>query len=99
MVKDIILEEDNDLSINSDGDFLVADSDQQHVILLLNTFFGQWKEFPFCGLGIIRYLNSSGQQQTLRRAITVQLIADGYDVKDVTFKSGELYNIDATRIE
>lgn len=99
MVKDIILDNDNDLTINSDGDFMVADSDQQHIILLLNTSFGQWKEFPFCGLGIIRYLNSSGQQQTLRRAITVQLIADGYNVKDVTFRNGEIYNIDATRIE
>jgi hypothetical protein len=99
MVKDIILDEDNDLTINSLGDFTINDSDQQHVILLINTSFGQWKQFPFCGLGIIRYLNGSGQQQSLRRAITVHLTADGYNVKDVVFRAGELYNIDAFRNE
>ena len=99
MVKDIILDDDNDLVINSLGDFDVKDSDQQHVVLLINTFIGQWKQFPYCGVGIIRYLNSSGQQQTLRRNITVQMIADGYKVNEIILKENSLYYIDAKRIE
>lgn len=97
MVKDIILDDDNDIIINSLGDFSVLDSDQQHVILIINTFLGQWKESPYTGVGIVRYLNSSGQQQTLRRNMTVQMIADGYTVREIILKDNELYYIDATR--
>lgn len=98
MVKDIILADDNDLIINSTGDFDVKESDQQHVILLINTFLGQWKQDPLVGVGIINYLASSGQQQTLRREITVQMIADGYDVKEIILKDNALYYIDANRV-
>lgn len=99
MVKDIILDESNDLVINSLGDFDVKDSDQQHVILIINTFLGQWKQSPFTGVGIINYLASSGQQQTLKREMTVQMIADGYDVKEIILKDNELYYIDANRVQ
>lgn len=99
MVKDIILDDDNDLVINALGDFDVKDSDQQHVVLLINTYLGQWKQFPFLGVGIIQYLNSSGQQQVLKRAITVQMIADGYAVRDIIIKDNALYYIDANRVE
>lgn len=98
MVKDIILDDSNDLVINSSGDFDVKDSDQQHVILLINTFVGQWKQDPFVGVGIINYLASSGQQQTLKREITVQMIADGYQVNEIILKDNALYYIDANRV-
>jgi len=97
-VSDIILDESNDLTINSLGDFTVGDSDQQHVVLIINTFLGQWKQSPFTGVGAIRFINSAGQQQTLRRAITVQMIADGYTVNDIILKGNEIYYIDANRI-
>ena len=98
MVKDIILDDSNDLVINSLGDFDVKDSDQQHVVLIINTFLGHWKQSPFLGVGIIRYLNSSGQQQVLKRNITVQMIADGYSVREIILKDNELYYIDANRL-
>lgn len=97
--KDIILDDSNDLVINSLGDFDVQDSDQQHVILIVNTYLGQWKQSPFVGVGIIRYLNSSGQQQTLKRNMTVQMIADGYQVNEIILKENTLYYIDANRLE
>lgn len=98
MVKDVILDDSNDLSITDNGDFSILDSDQQHVILIINTYFGQWKQSPFLGVGIIRYLNSSGQQNVLKRNITVQMIADGYKVNDIILKDNQLYYIDAIRL-
>ena len=97
-VKDIILDDSNDLTINALGDFMVSDSDQQHVVLIINTFLGQWKQSPFTGVGIVRYINSAGQQNTLKRAITVQMIADGYNVNDIILKDNSIYYIDANRI-
>lgn len=78
MVKDILIGDDADLVISDSGDFSTGDSDQQHVVLLINTFVGNWKQFPTCGVGIINYLASSGQGAALRRSINVQLSADGY---------------------
>ena len=97
MVKDIILTEENDLMFEN-GDFVVNDSDQQHVLLILNTNQGSWKQFPFLAVGIRRYLNSSGQSQVLRRSIQVQLEADGYNVKDVIVQNNDVYSIDANRL-
>ncbi len=98
MVKDIILDENNDLIINQFGDFDVKESDQQHVVLIINTFQGNWKQYPLLGVGIINYLRSSGQQQVLRRNITVQMIADGYQVNEIILKDNAIYYIDAKRI-
>lgn len=97
MVKDIILDDDNDTVIKN-GDFLVRESDEQHIILIINLFVGDIKLFPFCGVGAIRYLSSSGQQQTLRRSIEVQLQADGYSKPDVILKNNSIYYVDAKRV-
>jgi hypothetical protein len=85
MVKDIILDDLGDLSFEN-GDFKVAESDQQHCILLINTFAGNWKQSPLCGVGIIQYLASAGQGAALKRSINIQLKADGYTKIDVVLK-------------
>jgi hypothetical protein len=101
MVKDIILNDSGDLSFEN-GDFKIGDSDQQHVILLINTYAGAWKQNPTCGVGIMQYLCSSGQGATLRRSIEVQLKADGYNVGDVTLQENPNgyfdYSLDAERL-
>lgn len=86
-VKDIMLDDDYDLLI-AGGDFVVNESDQQSIILIMNTYVGAWKQFPTCGLGISQYRASSGQAQILKRNIAVQLAADGFTVNDVVLKIG-----------
>ena len=44
MVKDIDLETDLDLKI-IDGDFVISDSDQNHVINILKSYAGGYKQF------------------------------------------------------
>lgn len=100
MVQDILIDDDADLRIEN-GDFVVGDSDQQHVVLLINTFAGHWKQFPTCGVGIIQYMASAGQGSVLKRSINVQLTADGY--RDITVDLRENpsglfeYDVSATR--
>lgn len=69
----------NDLLIEN-GDLLISESDQQHVVDTLSAFPGWWKQFPADGVGILRYLKSSGKEQQLCRDAKIQLIADGYQV-------------------
>lgn len=80
MNKDIALSA-NDLYI-SNGDFAISESDNQHIADSLNAFPGWWKENPADGVGVFAYYNSAGQEQTLKRAIQIQLTSDGYKVSN-----------------
>lgn len=79
--KDFELNE-NDLVIK-DGDFVIAESDQQHIEDTINAFPGWWKENPADGVGVFQYVNSAGQEQTIRREIQIQLQSDNYQSSPV----------------
>ena len=98
-VKDIKLDDYFDLVIEN-GDFKVSSSDMQHIQLICITDLGHWKQFPLMGVGIQKYIASSGQQEALKRAINIQLAADGYKVNQVLVKGTNEdfeYSIDAIR--
>ena len=100
MVEDILLDNTGDLQFKN-GDFDIGLSDEQHVILIVNTMPGSFKQFPLLGVGIIQYSASSGQSATLRRSINIQLNSDGYTNIDVALKeNGEtfMYNVSAERL-
>lgn len=84
--KDFLLDDDGDLAIKN-GDFAIGRSDQQHVEDIINSYPGWWKEYPQVGVGVMNYLNSSGQQQKLQRSIIIQLQADGYVVSNPTVEN------------
>jgi len=84
--KDIELNSSLDLNI-SNGDFVVSESTQQEILLIVNTEVGSWKEFPLCGVGIDKYINSSGQQGKLKREISIQLEQDGLSIDPVSVGS------------
>jgi hypothetical protein len=70
---------DNDLYIDPNtGDFVIAQSDEQHVQDTIAAFPGWWKQYPADGVGVFAYQNSSGQQQVLARIMIQQLQSDGY---------------------
>ena len=98
-VKDIILDDDFDLIIEN-GDFKVSESDMQHIQLICITDLGHWKNAPLLGVGIEKYISSSGQTDALKRSINIQLSADGYRVNEILVKGTNEtfeYSIDATR--
>lgn len=84
---DILLDDDGDIAVSADGDFKVGESDDQHIELLINTYPGNWKEFPTAGVGIRDYILSAGKTNILKRSINVQLAADGYRNINVALKS------------
>lgn len=91
---DILLDENLDLIIEN-GDFKIGASDQQHQEAIIRTWTGQWKEFPFLGVGINFYLGGSGLMQELEREIRIQLVDDGYKFNSFDVLDNNFY-IDAT---
>lgn len=71
----------NDLLIQN-GDLAIAESDPQHIADTINAFPGWWKENPADGVGIFQYINSGGQEQTIRKNLIIQLKSDGYTVSN-----------------
>ena len=81
-----------DLFINPlSGDFEIAESDTKHVEDIIQSFVGDWKQFPLLGVGIIRYSSSTSKLQSLLRNINVQLKGDGFKLDKVSIQEGQLY--------
>lgn len=89
-----ITQEDNDLVIDATAkDFLIKESDEQHIEDIIIANVGAYKEFSLVGVGIEQYINASLNPQELERILKIQLKADGYKIGNpkVTFQtSGKL---------
>lgn len=85
-VQDFLNDDNGDLKI-AGGDFLVGDSDGQHIEDIFQSFVGWWKQSPQVGIGISLYLNTSGTQQALEQSIKLQLQADGYSINSLKITS------------
>lgn len=99
-VKDIMLDDNNDLTIRN-GDFDVQYSDGQHVKLILLSELGAWRQEPLVGIGIRRMLNiklSDIDRMLLRKQIAIQLQYDGYAVQNVSLTASKKLSVDYERI-
>jgi len=85
--KDILFGNDDDL-LFKDGDFVIGESDQQHVIDSINAAPGWWKEFPIDGVNVRMFLKSAGGAQQLARKIKIELNKDGYTVNNPVVEFG-----------
>lgn len=92
-MKDILLDENNDLLIK-DGDFVIGESDNEHIKSILIANKGEWKEFPELGVGMEELLNDDAYNQFLIDAKN-NLEYDGMLVKNVGFTDEGTLNIDA----
>lgn len=75
-MRDIILTQDYDVLIEN-GDFLIADSQNQSIELLLSSAQGEWKESPLTGANLHKAKHGKIDRD-LYRHIGVQLKADGF---------------------
>lgn len=74
---DILTDDDGDL-LWVDGDLVIGESDQQHVLDILDSQPGETKEFPLCGFGAINYIKTRVTESEFKRDLKIQLNYDGY---------------------
>lgn len=89
--KDFIFQDD--LVIRG-GDFLVQDSDAQHIQHILQADRGQWRQWPLVGAGLMRALNSPSRVQELKQLIKLQLKADNMLTQRLKIVHGEQLGIE-----
>lgn len=85
MARDILTDDSNALQIES-GDFVVGESDSQHVRHIIEAMPGEWRETPLLGVGVRRYLNGPQNIQSLEAEIRRHLITDDFRLQDLTIK-------------
>lgn len=76
------------ISINGEialenGDFLIQNSDAQHLEFLLQSFQGEWKNHPTAGCNLLNSKNAS-IDRFMDRNIRVQLETDGFLLEKMT---------------
>jgi hypothetical protein len=86
--KDILLDDDYDLQAK-DGDFVVANSDNQNVELLLLANPGDFKQSPLVGFGILQMQNGKLTAEA-KRKMNLALSQDGYKARSIDLTNGKL---------
>ena len=76
---DIQLTDSQDI-LFKDGDFVINQSDEQHIQDSINAFPGWWKQYPLDGVGIAAYDKGPTSRQVIAQKIQNELKADGYSL-------------------
>lgn len=87
MNKDLALDEKGDLKI-VDGDFVIEESDQQHVMDIFNSFKGEFKEHPLVGFGATKYLKGNATESEFKRDLKIQLENDVFKNPKIDLSEG-----------
>jgi len=96
IARDILTDATGDLQI-ANGDFVVGNSDQQHILDLLNGDVGHYKQFSLCCVGVHKYLNGASTSIEINADIRAKLSEDGYAIDGVQVV-GNNYYISGERI-
>lgn len=97
--KDLVLDDNNDLTISSDGDWLIAQSDDQNIQAILQAEKGQFYQFPLLGYGVSTRLYGPFRKNEERKAIREELRRDNYNVVSLIINDGPEIFVDAVKVK
>lgn len=82
------LRDDNGELIVLNGDYVIGPSDQQHVVDIVETQQGEYKEFPLIGFGAINYIKKIIVEDEFKSDLKEQLSYDGYQDAIIDLSQG-----------
>ena len=95
-MNDVILDETFDLKIDEiTGDFITGDTTHQNQGLILLASKGEFRQFPFVGVGL-RYYVEDDKLGSLKPELTKQLTLDGMTVNNISVFTDGRVEIDAS---
>lgn len=81
-MNDILLDENDDLLIVN-GDFVIGESFDQEVGIILRMCPGELKEDPVLGPQLIRLINSNTSELEIKQLVKLHLARDGKDYEEI----------------
>lgn len=82
MIKDIIYQKDT--APTDRGDWIVLESEQQHIEDIIVSNKGEFRQFPLLGVGGLNFLNSTLSIDDIRKRISRQLEYDNFNVENIS---------------
>jgi hypothetical protein len=83
--QDIILDYDNDFLIQN-GDFVIDESEEQEIKMILQAVKNDYKQFPELGVNLVEFMSKSASNVDLAQTIKMNLKMDGkthaFKIKD-----------------
>lgn len=76
-----------DLEIKK-GDFVIDESDQQHIEDIFIAQKGEFKEFPQLGFGAVNYLKTNTSVYRFERDLRIQLEFDDFENVEIDTSNG-----------
>lgn len=92
--QDLQLDENGDILLK-DGDYVIGESDMQHIEDILDAYPGEYRNAPLLGVYLQRALNGP-MDGSIRKDIRLNLESDNYQVKKVELTT-KIVNVDAER--
>lgn len=86
MRNDILLTDDD--IVISNGDFVIADSNQQHVEHIVDAHPGEFKNHPLLGFAALLRLKKNPNPFLFKRDLKIQLEYDGYQSANIDLSKG-----------
>ncbi|ROH98278.1 hypothetical protein EGI16_21615 [Chryseobacterium sp. G0240] len=87
MRNDILINENYDPLIRN-GDFVIGESDRQHVIDITFAHPGEYKRAPMLGFAAVLQLKKNRNDNQFKRDLNIQLEYDGYNNPDIDLTGG-----------
>lgn len=91
-MRDIQLDNNGDLDVRN-GDFIIGESDEQHVESILNAAQGTWKQHPLLGANLPKRTKmpiTVSSRAKLNKNIKLQLEYDAFTVNSIVFVKDDI---------
>ncbi|MBW7838456.1 MAG: hypothetical protein H3C36_02205 [Chitinophagaceae bacterium] len=82
-----IIHNDGELLIKN-GDFVIDESDRQHVEDIIEAVQGEFKGYPYAGFGAVLQLKKNTNDSQFKRDLKIQLEYDGYKSAKIDLSEG-----------
>jgi hypothetical protein len=92
LIKDIIYQADT--APTNGGDWIIEESEQQHIGDIIISNKGEWRQFPLLGVAGHNFLTSTLDIDDIRKKISRQLEYDNFNVEEISLlDTGEIRTV------
>lgn len=78
-MKDFLLDTDNDIQFDANGELVMGESEMQEVGLILQLNQGELKSAPMLGASLVQLMKSKEKRSLVEERIRLHLAMDGKD--------------------
>ena len=85
----ILFDTNNDIKIEKVS-ISIGNSDDQNAEMIIISEKGSFKEYPILGVGLLKFVKSTGKEKQMIREIKLQLSLDNINPKNIEYVDGQL---------